>query len=777
MGRFGIGQAVRRKEDSRLVTGRGCFTDDLRPEGCAFAAFVRSPHAHANIRSIDLSAARRVPGVLAVLTIDDLDAAGIGPLPCLTLYKNRDGTPMAEPERPVLARGRVRFVGDPVVAVIADSRQAAKDGAEAVVVDYEPLPAVVDLARAFDPDAPQIWPEAPRNLALDWEIGDPAAVDRYFAQADRVIELELVNNRIVVNPMETRACLAEYDPACDRLTLTVGSQGVHSMHAILCDRVLKIPRDRLRVMTRDVGGAFGMKIFVFPEYPVCLHAARLLKRPVKWVAERSESFLCDSHGRDHLTKVTIALDADRRMTAIRAEVRANLGAYLSQFGPFIPTECGAQMYTGVYRFEAAHFRVRCAYTNTQPVDAYRGAGRPEAAYAVERAVDYVARALGEDPVSFRKRNYIEAAALPYRTALGYVYDSGDFARLTELALARADVAGFAERRRQSAARGELRGLGVAYYIERCASGADESARLQVRPDGRVRLFIGTMNNGQGHETAYAQIVSDALGVDFEAVEVIQGDTDLIATGRGTGGSRSVPVGGAAVRVTAHRLIERAKALAAEMLEAAEADIVFAEGRLRVVGTDRSLSLFEVAARAGGEGLDETGSWKPDAPTFPNGCHVCEVVIDRDTGRIRIDRYTVVDDFGIVINPLLLAGQVHGGIAQGVGQALLEEVVFDRDTGQLLSGSLMDYALPRADDLPSIDFSYVEIPCTTNPLGIKGAGEAGAIGAPPAVINAVVDALASFGILHVDMPATQQRIFQLLQAVGPSGKVDLASVSP
>lgn len=765
MGRFGIGQAVTRKEDHRLVTGRGRFTDDLQPEGCLYAAFVRSPHAHAEIRSVDLSAARQVPGVLAVLTIDDLDAAGIGSLPCMTVYNNRDGTPMAQPERPVLARGRVRFVGDPVVAVIAVSRHAARDGAEAVQIDYEPLPAVVELARAFDPDAPQIWPEAPGNLALDWEIGDPGAVDRLFAQAERVIELTLVNNRIFVNPMETRACLAEYDADRDRLTLTVGSQGVHSMHAILCDRVLRIPRDRLRVVTHDVGGAFGMKIFVFPEYPVCLHAARLLQRPVKWVAERGESFLADSHGRGHLTTIAIAVNADRRMTAIRADLRADLGAYLSQFGPFIPTEASAQMYVGVYRFEAAHVRVRCAFTNTPPVDAYRGAGRPEAAYAVERAVDHAARVLGEDPVAFRRRNYIPAKAMPFSTALGYTYDTGDFERITDLALARADVAGFPARRRASEVRGELRGLGIAYYIERCAGGADESARIQVLPEGRVRVFIGTMNNGQGHETAYSQIVCDALGVPFEAVEVIQGDTDLIATGRGTGGSRSVPVGGSAIKRTSAKIIERAKALAAEMLEAADADIVFEDGKFRVVGTDRTVTLFEVAGRLGEGGLDETGSWKPDVPTFPNGCHVCELTIDRGTGRVRIERYTVVDDFGVVVNPLLLAGQVHGGIAQGVGQALLEEVVYDPTTGQLLSGSFMDYAMPRADDLPSIDFSFVEIPSTTNLLGTKGAGEAGAIGAPPAVINAVVDALSSFGIRHVDMPATQHRIFQLLRAVG------------
>ncbi len=763
MGQFGLGQAVTRKEDARLVTGRGRFTDDLQPPDCAHAVFLRSPHAHARILGIDCSEARRMPGVLAVFTCADLDAAGLGPLPCVTLYENRDGSPMAAPERPVLARERVRFVGDPVVAIIAETAHAARDAAETVVIDYEPLPAVVETGRALEAGAAQIWPEAPGNLALDWETGDAAAVDRLFAAADRVVELTFVNNRIVVNPMETRACLAEYDAEAERLTLTVGSQGVHSMQRILAEMVLRIPKEKLRVVTRDVGGAFGMKIFVFPEYPVCLHAARMLGRPVRWVAERTESFIADTHGRDHLTTVSIAVDGDGRMTAIRASAIANLGAYLSQVGPFIPTECGGYMYSGVYRFEAAHYRVRCVFTNTAPVDAYRGAGRPEAAYAVERAVDYAARGLGLDPIAFRRRNFIPAGAMPYRTPLGYTYDSGDFHRLLEAALTRADAVGHPARRAAARRRGRLLGLGIAYYIERCAGGSEEEARLELAADGRVRIYIGTQNNGQGHETAYAQIVADRFGLPFADIEVIQGDTDLVATGRGTGGSRSLPIGGAAVLRAGEKLVERARELAAEMLEAATADIAFAEGSFRIIGTDRRLSLTEVAAAAGG--LEESGRFKPEAPTFPNGCHVCELSIDIATGVPRIERYTVVDDFGEIVNPALLAGQVHGGLGQGIGQALLEHTVYDAGSGQLLSGSLMDYVLPRAEDLPSFDFSWVVIPCRTNPLGIKGAGEAGAIGAPPAVINAVVDALSEFGIHHVDMPATPLRLWRLLQEIG------------
>ena len=765
MGRFGVGQAVARKEDPRLVTGRGRYVDDHQPPGCAHLVLVRSPYAHADIRRIELDAARRAPGVLAVWTIDELDAAGLGPLPCKALYDNVDGTPMARPERPVLARGRVRFVGDPVVAVIAETRAQARDAADLVEIDYEPLPHVVATARAQAPDAPQIWPEAPANRALVWQLGDAAAVEEALARAHHRITLTLVNNRLVPCSMETRGCLAEYDADSDRLTLLVGSQGVHNMRRILAEEVLHIPLEKLRVVTRDVGGGFGMKIWVFPEYPIALHAARTLRRPVKWVGDRSEAFLADTHGRDHLTTVTLGLDEDLRITALKAETTANLGAYLSQFGPFIPTEAGGYMYTGVYDIPAALYRVTCVFTNTAPVDAYRGAGRPEAAYAVERALDHAARVLGVDPVELRRRNFIRPQQMPYATALGYTYDSGDFPRVLELALERADVAGFPERRRRAREAGRLLGLGVAYYIERCAGGPDESARVEVLPEGRVHLFIGTMSNGQGHETAYAQILADRLGVDFEAVEVIQGDTDLVASGRGTGGSRSIPVGGAATQLAADRLIEKARRLAAEVLEAAEEDLSFADGSFRIIGTDRRVSLFELALRAGEAGLDGEGTFQPPAPTFPNGCHVVEVAIDLATGWPTIERYTVVDDFGRVLNPLLLAGQVHGGIAQGVGQALMEEAVYDPESGQLLTGSFMDYRLPRAVDLPMIDFTYVEIPSTTNLLGMKGAGEAGAIGAPPAVVNALVDALAEFGVRHLDMPVTPQKLWRLLRDLG------------
>lgn len=768
MGQFGIGQAVRRKEDLRLITGRGRYVDDLVPPDALHLHLVRSPHAHADILAVEVEAARRAPGVCAVYTIAELDAAGVRPLPCRFTPPMRDGRPMPTPERPALARGRVRHVGEPVVAIIAESRRAARDAADLVQISYRPLASVVDAERALADDAPQIWPEAPHNLALDWEIGDPAAVDEAFARAHRLFRLRLVNNRVVVNPMETRACLASYDPEGDRYRFFVGSQGVHGMRRVLAESVLGIPKEKLQVITGDVGGAFGLKIFVYPEYPICLVAARELGRPVAWMAERSEAFLADSHGRDHVATVTIAVDEKGRMTAIRTETVANLGAYLAELGPFIPTEVGGQMYCGVYRFEAAHYRVRCVFTNTQPTDAYRGAGRPEAAYAVERAVDYVARQLGEDPAAYRRRHFVPKEAMPWRTPLGFVYDSGDFARVLDAALERADARGFAERRRSARAEGRLLGLGVSYYIERCAGGPAESARLELAPDGRLRLLIGTQDNGQGHATAYSQLASAYLGVPFEAVEVVQGDSEQVQTGAGTGGSRSLPVGGAAVREASLRLIEKARLLASDLLEAAVEDLRYEAGRFRVAGTDRTLSLEDLARETGG--IAEEGGFQPTAPTFPNGCHVCELAIDLDTAQVEILRYTVVDDFGTVINPLLVAGQVYGGVVQGIGQALFEHTVFDPETGQLLTASFLDYALPRAADVPAIDFSWIEIPCTTNPLGAKGAGEAGAIGAPPAVVNAVVDALAPFGVEHVDMPITPLRLFRILERLREEGRL-------
>ena len=761
MGAFSVGQPVRRLEDPRLVTGRGRYTDDVQPAALAHAVFVRSPHAHAVIEGIDATAARAMPGVLAVVTGEDLLAAGLGPLPCKTLYKHKDGRPMPAPKRPALAVGRARHVGDPVAMVVAGTPAEAEDAAAAVAVAYRPLPAVTAATAALAARAPEVWPEAPGNLALDWEAGDAAGVDRLFAEAHRITRVELVNNRLVPSPLEPRGCIAEHDPATGDYVFRTGGQGVHGMQAILAEDILHLPKARLRVIQDDVGGGFGMKIFVFPEYPACLWAARQVGRPVKWVASRSESFLADSHGRDHVTVIEIATDAQARMTALRATTTANLGAYLSQYGPFIPTECGARMYAGVYRFAAVHFAVRCAFTNTTPVDAYRGAGRPEAAYAVERAVDAVARELGLAPEELRRRNFIPPDAMPYRTAMQANYDSGDFDRAMTAALAKADAAGFAARRRASAARGELRGLGLAYYIEQCAGGGDEAARIEIGPEGGVRLLIGTQSNGQGHATAYAQILADALGVPMESIATVQGDTALVASGRGTGGSRSIPVGGVAAQRAAADAVERAKPLAAEMLEAAAADLAFEDGHYRIVGTDRRIGLLDVAGRAGG--LEGAGAWGPDAPTFPNGCHVCELAIDATTGEARIERYTVVDDFGTVINPLLIEGQVHGGVVQGIGQALVEETVYDPDSGQLLSGSFMDYAMPRADGVPAVDFSMSPVRCATNPLGMKGAGEAGAIGAPPAVINAVVDALSPLGIGHVDMPATPQRLWRLIHS--------------
>jgi carbon-monoxide dehydrogenase large subunit len=760
MGRFSVGQPVRRKEDVRLVTGRGTYTDDVAPAGQLTALFLRSPHAHAEIRRLDATAARAMPGVALVLTGEDLAAAGLGPMPCKALTAHRDGRAMAAPERPVLARGRVRFVGDPVALVVAASAGAARDALEAIEVEFAELPAVIETMAALAPGAPQLWPEAPGNLALDWEMGDGGLADRLLAAAHHVTTIEIVNNRVAPSSMEARGCLAEYDAASDRLILRTGGQGVHGMQAILAEDILRIDKAKLRVIQADVGGGFGMKIWVYPEYAACLHAARTLQAPVKWVSERGEAFLSDTHGRDHVTRVRIATDADGRMTALKAETTANLGAYLGQFGPFIPTAAGARMYAGVYAFQAVHYHVRCAFTNTAPVDAYRGAGRPEAAYAVERAVDATARELGLDPAEFRRRNFIPPEAMPYRTAMDTTYDTGEFARLMDAALDKADVSGFAARRLARRAEGRLAGLGIAYYVEQCSGGGDESARVELAADGTVRLLIGTQTNGQGHATAYSQILVDALGVEFDAIEVVQGDTDLVASGRGTGGSRSVPVGGAATLQAARALVEKAKRVAADMLEAAEADIGFADGRFSVVGTDRRVGLAEVARRAGG--LEASEAWKPPIHTFPNGCHVCELSIDIATGIPLIERYTVVDDFGKVLNPLLVAGQVHGGIVQGLGQALLEEAVYDPASGQLVTGSFMDYCMPRAEDVPDIDFSWIEVPSTTNLLGMKGAGEAGSIGAPPAIMNAIVDALAESGVTNVDMPATPQKLWRLIR---------------
>ena len=769
MQKFGIGQSAARVEDQRLVTGHGKFLDDVNLDGQAWAVFVRSPHAHASINGIDTVAARELPGVLAIYTAADLIADGIGNVPCNAMIKQSDGSPYIAPPRPALAQARVRHVGDAVAMVVAETRVQALDAAEQVLVDYHTLSAVIETAAAMNVDAVQVWEEAPNNRSFDWEAGDAKATAQAFAQAARVVKLDVINNRVVPNSMEPRGAIGAIEPATGRMVLHVSCQGVHLQRRMLALQIFKVPEKDIHVLCHDVGGGFGMKIFLYPEYVATLYAARKLKRPVKWIADRNESFVSDDHGRDHVTHLQLALDKDARFLGLQVDTVANLGAYLSNFAPFVATAAGVPMLVGCYSIPAAHVRVRGVFSNTNPVDAYRGAGRPEAIYAIERLVDVAARDVGLSPIEIRRRNFISPQSMPYTTVLGSIYDSGDFARNLDDAVQLSRWDEFASRRKAAKARGKLRGIGLASYIERCAGTPGEDARLEVAGDGHVTLYIGTQSNGQGHETSFRQILSERLGVAFEEVTIVQGDSDRIATGGGTMGSRSVPVGGAAVSGAAFKVLAKAKQKAAKILETATVDIEFKDGTFRIVGTDRVLSFRDVARAAapadGGASFDENDTFTPTTATFPNGTHVCEIEIDAETGVVDVIDYTVVDDFGKAINPLLIAGQVHGGIAQGLGQALLERCVYEPESGQLLSASFMDYALPRAGDLPPIRFKLNEVPCTTNPLGIKGAGEAGAIGAPPAIINAVVDALAEFDVRHVDMPVTSEKLWQLIQGRG------------
>jgi carbon-monoxide dehydrogenase large subunit len=771
MGQFGVGQAVKRVEDKRLVTGAGRYTDDIDLPRQSYAFVLRSPHAHARIRGIDPRAAMAAPGVLAVLTGADLQRDGVGPIPCVVPITNKDKTPLKSPPRHALAVDRVRHVGDSVALVVAETLDQAKDAAEQVEVDYEVLPAIVDPVAALAGDV-LVWDEAPRNLCLDWESGDAGATDAGLARAAHRIELTVVNNRVVVASMEPRGAVGNWDKSEERYELWTSTQGSHFIRKLLAANVFDLPENRFRVVTPDVGGGFGMKLFLYPEHVLVLWAARRLGRPVKWRGERADAFLTDTHGRDNVTKATLGLDKDGRFLALRIETVANLGAYLSNYAPFIPTMAGTAMLAGVYTTPAVHVDVKSVFTHTVPVDAYRGAGRPEAAYVLERLVDHAARKLGLAPAELRRRNFIRPEQMPFTTALGLTYDSGDFARNLDDALQAIDAAGFPARRADSKRRGKLRGLGTATYIEQCGGGFDEMAEIRFDPSGTATVIVGSQASGQGHQTAYAQIVADRLGLPFEKIRVHQGDSDIVGFGRGTGGSRSLPVGGVAVEHATRKIIEKARKIAAHRLEAAEADVEFRDGQFRIAGTDRSIDIVEVAKAAFNplllptgleQGLDEKAHFMPPASTFPNGTHVCEVEVDPDTGRTEILRFVVVDDFGNVVNPLMLAGQVHGGVAQGVGQALLEAVVYDPQSGQLVTGSFMDYALPRADDMSQIEFDYNVVPCTTNPMGLKGAGEAGAIGAPPAVINAIVDALAERGVEHVDMPATPEKVWRVLNA--------------
>ena len=770
MKQFGIGQPVRRVEDRRFITGCGNYVDDIERPRQAHAFMLRSPHAHARLGAIDTTAALSASCVLAVFTGEDLVRDGIGPIPCLSAVINRDGSPSVLPPRAAIARDRVRHVGDTVAIIVAENAAAARDAAELITVDYEPLPAVVGTAGALDAGQPLVWDEASGNLCFDWEVGDRAAVERAMAGASHKIVLELVNNRVVVNSMEPRGAIGEYDPGEDSYTLWSSTQGSHFVRNLLADSVFKIPENRIRVVTRDVGGGFGMKLFLYPEHVLVLWAAKKIGRPVKWTPDRADAFMTDTQGRDNVTRLELALDAELRFLALEVGLVANMGAYLSNFAPEIPTASGAVMHSGVYAIPAVHVGVRGVFTNTPPVDAYRGAGRPEAAYAVERLIDYAALQLGLPPQELRRRNFVKPEAMPYQTALGLNYDSGEFARNMDQALAAADLTGFPARRAEARARGRYRGLGHAVYIEQSGFPPDEFAELRFDQSGTLTILMGTQSSGQGHQTAYTQLAAERLGLAPEKIRVLQGDTAAISFGRGTGGSRSLPVGGASLAQAADKLIAKGRRIAAHLFEAAEADVEFADGVFSVAGTDRRFAIEEVARAAfdptkqapGIEpGFDESGHFTPPQPTFPNGCHVCEVEVEPDTGDIEIVRYLVVDDFGVVINPLLLAGQVQGGVAQGVGQAMLERTVFDPETGQLLTGSLTDYCIARAEDLPAIEFAYNVVPCRTNPLGVKGAGEAGAIGSPPALVNAVVDALAELGIAHLDMPLTPERVWRAI----------------
>jgi carbon-monoxide dehydrogenase large subunit len=753
--KFGFGQPIVRTEDEALLRGNGRYVADFSPDGVLHAAVVRSPHAHARFRIADAARARGKPGVTLVLTATD--TAGLGQLPC---QAEIPGARIAIPPYPVLARDEVKHVGDAVAFVVAQTIDEARDAAEALAVEWEPQPPVIGAAAALAPGARLVWPHLHSNCAFETSLGEAAATARAFARAARTVSLTLRNQRVVANYLDTRGVIAEYDSGRDRLVLTLSSQGSHSVRDVLCG-VLGIAPEKLRVVTPDVGGGFGTKLFAYREYALAAFAASRLRRPVKWISDRSEHFLADAQGRDNVTTARLALDARGRFVALDVDLVADMGAYLSCYAPFIPF-IGAGMSPGVYDIPACHVRVRGAFTNTVPVDAYRGAGRPEAAYVIERLVDVAAREISVPPDELRRKNFI--TALPYTTATGKTYDSGDFAGHLARAQRLADWDGFEERCAQSRARGRLRGIGLATYVEACGNNGPDTARIRLDADGGVTVLSGTQSTGQGHATAYAQLVADQLGLRPDHVRVVQGDTDLIASGTGTGGSSSIPCGGASVAGAARKLAGKLKDVAAEALEAAVGDLEIVAGAVRVAGTDRAISLPELARRgeALGGALAAEDAFTPEAATYPNGTHVAEIEIDPETGDVQILRYAVVDDFGATLNPRLLAGQVHGGTAQGIGQALMENTVYDQMSGQLLTASLLDYALPRAVDVPALGFETRNIPCRTNPLGVKGAGEAGAIGSCPAVMNAVADALwRASRIRHLEMPATPERVWAAL----------------
>ncbi|MCA1407540.1 xanthine dehydrogenase family protein molybdopterin-binding subunit [Ensifer sp. IC3342] len=780
MGVEGIGARVARKEDKRFLTGKGRYTDDMSVPGMKYAVFVRSPHAHAKIKSIDATAAKAMPGVIDVLDGKQLTADGIGNLICGWMIHSKDGSPMRMGAWRPLADETVRYVGDAVAVVVADSVNEARDAAEAVIVDYDPLPVVTDPVKALADGQPQLHPEAPNNMIFDWELGDAAATDAAIAAAAHVTEVKILNNRLSPNAMEPRAALGIYDSGDDHYTCYTTSQNPHLARLVMSAFYNVAPENKLRVIAPDVGGGFGSKIYIYPEEIVCLWASKRTGVPVKWTCDRTEAFLTDAHGRDHVSTVKMAFDSANKITALKVDTIANLGAYMSLFSSCVPTYLYATLLSGQYDIPAIHANVRTVYTNTAPVDAYRGAGRPEATYLLERTMETAARELGLSPAELRRINFIRS--FPHQTPVIMNYDAGDYEASLNAAMAAADWDGFAARKEEAERRGMKRGIGMSCYIEACGLapssavgslgagvGLWESAEVRVNAVGTIEVMTGSHSHGQGHETTFAQLVADRFGVPIDSVNIVHGDTDKVQMGMGTYGSRSGAVGMSAVAKALDKVEAKAKKIAAHLMEADESDIVIENGELKVAGTDKSVPWFQMALAAytahnlpaGMEpGLKEGAFYDPSNFTFPAGCYICEVEVDPDTGQTEIIQFVAADDFGNIINPMIVEGQVHGGLAQGIGQALLEGVHYDPENGQLLTASYMDYAMPRADDLPSFKVSTSNTPCPNNPLGVKGCGEAGAIGSPPALINAITDAI---GNNALTMPATPEKVWAAAHA--------------
>jgi len=770
MSKFGIGQPVRRVEDQRFLTGTGRYVDDINLPHQARAALVLSPYAHARVKSVDVSKALKAPGVLCVLTGADVIAEKFGGLPPQFMPEDMGGPKGYRTFRPILATEKVRFVGDRVAFVVAETEAQARDAAELVEVDYEPLPAVVSAEEAAKDGAPKVWDDAPNNIAFPLMIGNKEATDAAFAGAKHVVSLRLENNRLSANALEPRGAIGDYHHGSDSYTLYTSTQNPHGVRTVIAQAVFKVPETKIRVIANDVGGGFGMKGDTYPEEALVLWASRRCRRPVKWIPTRSESLQNDDHGRDQVVYGELALDENGKILAMRSRAVNGVGACVTG-AAVVPVLYALKLAPNAYRIPAIHVSTRAVFTNTSPTAPYRGAGRPEAVYLAERLLDQAAVELGIDPVEIRRRNLVPPDAMPYANGTGFVYDSGEFVAAMERCVELADWKGFEARRKASEAKGRRRGRAITYYIEDCGVFNDRM-ELRFDPSGHLTIVAGTFSHGQGHETAFAQMVTEWLGVPFESIRFVQGDTNHVSFGRGTYASRSVMIGGGALKAAAEAIIEKAKPLAAHLMEAAAGDIEFKEGRFHIKGTDRSMPLTDVAKAfyrpVGlpthfGIGLEASGSAATDPPNFPNGCHVCEVEVDPDTGVVTIDRYTVVDDVGVVINPLICKGQVQGGLAQGIGQALLERVVYDAESGQLVTGTFSDYGMPRSDDVPATEMDFHNVPCKTNPLGVKSIGEAGSVGAPPTVINAILDALRPLGVKHIDMPATPLHVWESVRA--------------